>query len=205
MEVDSHYSTYTAINGKIMLISVVIIVIACIIIVLFHLYARLFCPGHLRRNPATSSTAAVYPQGLDICVLKSLPTFIYASKNHHETRLECAVCLSEFEDNETGRILNVCKHCFHVDCIDMWLQSHSDCPLCRSSVQQAKNLYETIALTRGTAGTGSGSSMGCSSSSLTPAVSMAVIDVHGAQWPDVETGFKTPVRPVLSLERFLSL
>ncbi|KAL3747156.1 hypothetical protein ACJRO7_016006 [Eucalyptus globulus] len=45
---------------------------------------------------------------------------------------ECAVCLSAFEEGEEVRQLPRCKHLYHVSCIDMWLYSHSDCPLCRS-------------------------------------------------------------------------
>nr|GMN72956.1 hypothetical protein TIFTF001_054247 [Ficus carica]GMN72967.1 hypothetical protein TIFTF001_054250 [Ficus carica] len=47
---------------------------------------------------------------------------------------ECAVCLSAFEEGEEVRKLPRCRHCFHADCIDMWLYSHSDCPLCRTPV-----------------------------------------------------------------------
>lgn len=47
---------------------------------------------------------------------------------------ECAVCLSGFEDGEEVRKLPSCKHSFHAPCIDMWLYSHSDCPLCRATV-----------------------------------------------------------------------
>ncbi|XVF35102.1 hypothetical protein REPUB_Repub18cG0115600 [Reevesia pubescens] len=47
---------------------------------------------------------------------------------------ECAVCLSVFEDGEEVRQLPRCKHSFHAPCIDMWLYSHFDCPLCRACV-----------------------------------------------------------------------
>ena len=49
---------------------------------------------------------------------------------------ECAVCLSVFEEGEEVRKLPRCKHSFHALCIDMWLYSHSDCPLCRAPVGQ---------------------------------------------------------------------
>lgn len=47
---------------------------------------------------------------------------------------ECAVCLSAFEDGEEVKKLPRCTHTFHASCIDMWLYSHSDCPLCRAPV-----------------------------------------------------------------------
>ncbi|KAH0464781.1 hypothetical protein IEQ34_004884 [Dendrobium chrysotoxum] len=47
----------------------------------------------------------------------------------------CAVCLSKFDDGEDIKLLPECKHCFHVQCIDMWLQSHSSCPLCRTKTK----------------------------------------------------------------------
>ncbi|MCO5593680.1 hypothetical protein L7F22_047697 [Adiantum nelumboides] len=47
---------------------------------------------------------------------------------------ECAVCLSEFDDGEDVKLLPACGHCFHVKCIDMWLFSHTNCPICRVGV-----------------------------------------------------------------------
>ncbi|WOG92666.1 hypothetical protein DCAR_0311941 [Daucus carota subsp. sativus] len=48
---------------------------------------------------------------------------------------ECPVCLSVFEEEEHVKQLPVCKHSFHAPCIDMWLYSHLDCPLCRAPVE----------------------------------------------------------------------
>ncbi|CAL9002517.1 unnamed protein product [Prunus brigantina] len=47
----------------------------------------------------------------------------------------CAVCLCEFKDGEAIRVLPECMHLFHAECIDMWLSSHSNCPLCRSDIE----------------------------------------------------------------------
>ncbi|KAI4355350.1 hypothetical protein L6164_004131 [Bauhinia variegata] len=45
----------------------------------------------------------------------------------------CAVCLSQICDGEEIKTLAVCKHSFHVDCVDAWLKNHSTCPLCRNN------------------------------------------------------------------------
>lgn len=54
--------------------------------------------------------------------------------------LECAVCLSEFEDNEELHLLPRCSHVLHLDCIDAWLASHVICPIYHANfVEQAVN------------------------------------------------------------------
>ncbi|BAT86897.1 hypothetical protein LR48_Vigan09g261600 [Vigna angularis] len=47
---------------------------------------------------------------------------------------ECAVCLSEFEEDENLRLLPKCYHAFHLPCIDTWLRSHTNCPICRAPI-----------------------------------------------------------------------
>ncbi|KAG2649870.1 E3 ubiquitin-protein ligase EL5-like [Panicum virgatum] len=51
---------------------------------------------------------------------------------------QCAVCLSLVQEGEAVRRLPACAHLFHVCCIDMWLRSHSTCPLCRAAVDPTK-------------------------------------------------------------------
>ncbi|XP_050209320.1 RING-H2 finger protein ATL33-like [Mercurialis annua] len=51
---------------------------------------------------------------------------------------ECPVCLSGFGDGEDIKQLSGCKHSFHASCIDLWLNSHSNCPVCRASVPSGK-------------------------------------------------------------------
>ncbi|XP_064966440.1 E3 ubiquitin-protein ligase Os04g0590900-like [Musa acuminata AAA Group] len=44
-----------------------------------------------------------------------------------------AVCPSKFREDGSLRLLPKCSHAFHVPCIDAWLKSHSNCPLCRAN------------------------------------------------------------------------
>ncbi|KAF7096915.1 hypothetical protein CFC21_098795 [Triticum aestivum] len=43
----------------------------------------------------------------------------------------CPVCLEDIHGGEMVRQLPACRHLFHVECIDMWLDSHRTCPMCR--------------------------------------------------------------------------
>lgn len=72
--------------------------------------------------------------GIDKSVIESLPFFKFSTLRGSKEGLECSVCLSKFEDIEILRLLPKCKHAFHIDCIDHWLEKHSSCPLCRHKV-----------------------------------------------------------------------
>ncbi|KVH99867.1 putative RING-H2 finger protein ATL12 [Cynara cardunculus var. scolymus] len=69
--------------------------------------------------------------GIDKKTIESLPFFRFSSLKGSKEGLECVVCLSKFEDSEVLRLLPRCRHAFHMNCIDKWLESHSSCPLCR--------------------------------------------------------------------------
>ncbi|WVY89241.1 hypothetical protein V8G54_034755, partial [Vigna mungo] len=72
--------------------------------------------------------------GIDQKVIEALPFFMFSSLKGSKQGLECTVCLSQFEDTEMLRLLPKCKHAFHMNCIDKWLESHSTCPLCRNNI-----------------------------------------------------------------------
>ncbi|KAL0429398.1 UNVERIFIED_CONTAM: E3 ubiquitin-protein ligase EL5 [Sesamum radiatum] len=48
----------------------------------------------------------------------------------------CAVCLDDIRGGDSYRELRECGHCYHSKCIDLWLRSHSTCPLCRTKIPQ---------------------------------------------------------------------
>ncbi|KAK6783771.1 hypothetical protein RDI58_017225 [Solanum bulbocastanum] len=73
--------------------------------------------------------------GIDRTVIESLPVFRFGSLRGQKAEgLECAVCLNKFESSEILRLLPKCKHAFHIECVDTWLDAHSTCPLCRYQV-----------------------------------------------------------------------
>ncbi|WCJ36099.1 RING/U-box superfamily protein [Euphorbia peplus] len=88
--------------------------------------------GDAPRPPRTSMGRK--NSGVDRTVIESLPIFRFSSLRGQKDGLECAVCLNRFEATEVLRLLPKCKHAFHVECVDTWLDAHSTCPLCRYRV-----------------------------------------------------------------------
>ncbi|PIN09894.1 hypothetical protein CDL12_17519 [Handroanthus impetiginosus] len=72
-------------------------------------------------------------RGLNSKVVRSLPKFTYDSSSGGGSA-ECAICLTEYADGEELRVLPQCGHGFHLQCVDMWLESHSSCPSCRRNL-----------------------------------------------------------------------
>lgn len=59
-------------------------------------------------------------------------------------RCRCSVCLLDYQPDDRLQQIPVCGHTFHMNCIDLWLASHSTCPLCRLSLlPTAKSSTET--------------------------------------------------------------
>ncbi|KAF8099525.1 hypothetical protein N665_0242s0011 [Sinapis alba] len=147
--------TTEEVTSKIILTAVIVLFMAVLVVLILHLYAKLywwrvdqlqqqeqeqdeqssiappvttrlqrrrfiFVPG----QDAISNTG-----GLNPFELSSLPIVFF-----RQGGLECAICLSDLVKGDKARLLPKCNHSFHVECIDMWFQSHSTCPICRNSV-----------------------------------------------------------------------
>ncbi|GLU11902.1 hypothetical protein SLE2022_286200 [Rubroshorea leprosula] len=145
--------TFSSYNTNVMLAALISLLLVILFVLLLHLYARWFlAQARQRRRPTSVSVSHVlqpdifhhfhafnfdptFPmspsKGLDSAAISSIPLFVYKS-DESKLGLECVICLSSFEDNDVGRELPKCGHGFHVDCIDMWLHSHSNCPICRA-------------------------------------------------------------------------
>jgi len=72
--------------------------------------------------------------GLQPSVISSITVCKYKSGEGIVEGAECSVCLNEFQEDETLRLLPKCSHAFHVPCIDTWLRSHTNCPMCRAPI-----------------------------------------------------------------------
>eukprot|EP00897_Mesotaenium_endlicherianum_P000412 jgi/Mesen1/10371/ME000080S09764 len=76
--------------------------------------------------------------GLPAPALARLPHHVLTSGDCHSASGEapsCTICLQDLECGETARSLPLCKHTFHMECVDRWLSQHGLCPVCRQTVE----------------------------------------------------------------------
>ncbi|KAF2310252.1 hypothetical protein GH714_007419 [Hevea brasiliensis] len=76
-------------------------------------------------------------KGLKKKILQSLPKQTF-SPDSAAKFTDCSICLTEFSTGDEIRVLPHCGHGFHVNCVDMWLGSHSSCPSCRQILVVAR-------------------------------------------------------------------
>uniref|UniRef100_A0A5B7CD19 RING-type E3 ubiquitin transferase n=1 Tax=Davidia involucrata TaxID=16924 RepID=A0A5B7CD19_DAVIN len=86
--------------------------------------------------------------GLEHLVVANFPTKKFSDAFFSSSEdAQCTICLSEYHKEDTLRILPYCGHFFHATCIDIWLQQHSTCPVCRISLRECpekKRLMQPI-------------------------------------------------------------
>ncbi|PUZ61496.1 hypothetical protein GQ55_4G280200 [Panicum hallii var. hallii] len=139
---------------------IVILAVVFFISGLLHLLVRVLMKKQHRRGggrggPASSAAARgdaggadaalqrqlqqlfhLHDSGLDQAFIDALPVFAYreivvGGGGGGKEPFDCAVCLCEFDAEDRLRLLPLCGHAFHLNCIDTWLLSNSTCPLCR--------------------------------------------------------------------------
>ncbi|KAL9272552.1 E3 ubiquitin-protein ligase ATL31-like protein [Drosera capensis] len=125
-------------------IIIIILIFALLFMGFFSIYLR-HCAdsnsysNHMIGSITTSarSRRSAQRKGLDPETISGFPTFVYEDVKALKIgkgALECAVCLNEFEDEETLSLIPHCDHVFHPECISAWLDGHVTCPVCRADL-----------------------------------------------------------------------
>ncbi|XP_022717712.1 RING-H2 finger protein ATL29-like [Durio zibethinus] len=155
----SPYSSYAEAPSSSNYTPPIPIIITVIFLVLFFLgfFTVYFCRCILenlvsiwnqRRNPSgpvAASAGADMSNGLDPELIQTFPTFYYSTVKEFRREkygLECAICLGEFSDEDMLRLLTICCHVFHKECVDLWLESHKTCPVCRGELDEPRKSLE---------------------------------------------------------------
>lgn len=122
---------------------------AAVVLTIYHCIVVTWCNPQ-RRRPRNGhhglegghGDAAVVGESAEFSTVQLIPPAVKYGKEEGMVSADqttCAVCLCDFKDGETVRLLPECLHCFHVPCIDMWLRSHTNCPMCRTETSPMLN------------------------------------------------------------------
>ncbi|MCD7453081.1 hypothetical protein HAX54_019513 [Datura stramonium] len=124
-------------------VSVVLLLVGIAVLVFIHVCIV----GRAFRNRNGINGAIFNPRSLNRTSMsqediKKLPCFNYKEEavKGSTSPVDCAVCLENFKVGEKCRLLPMCNHSFHAQCIDSWLHKTAACPICRAS---AKSPLET--------------------------------------------------------------
>ncbi|KAJ8772237.1 hypothetical protein K2173_027414 [Erythroxylum novogranatense] len=129
---------------------IVVIILATLLLVVcyYFIVARSYSRGDRRSQHQADNVAEEFfdenqvqhpiwfitTTGLQQSVINSITIFKYKKGDGLIDSTDCSVCLSEFQQDETLRLLPKCSHAFHISCIDTWLRSHTNCPMCRAHI-----------------------------------------------------------------------
>uniref|UniRef100_A0A7N0TXC8 RING-type E3 ubiquitin transferase n=1 Tax=Kalanchoe fedtschenkoi TaxID=63787 RepID=A0A7N0TXC8_KALFE len=124
------------------------LILACLCAFAFFSLITLFLRFFLTSSPPPSispdgggvggSSRSASVKGLDPEEIRTLPVYAYSAFRDLEigkgSRAECPVCLGEFGEHESVRLLPKCDHAFHPKCIESWLVGSGTCPVCRTDL-----------------------------------------------------------------------
>ncbi|KAK1696673.1 hypothetical protein QYE76_013370 [Lolium multiflorum] len=127
--------------GQAMSMAIVVSIGVVFFLIFLSLYITQFRSrsGLARDGGPQAGNTAASRRGLDPAVLATFPIVPYAEIRAHKIgggALECAVCLTAFEEDDDLRLLPHCSHAFHPECIDPWLEARTTCPLCRANLEK---------------------------------------------------------------------
>ncbi|KAI9174826.1 hypothetical protein LWI28_023222 [Acer negundo] len=124
------------------------VLFSVILILLFYLFylkrrASILSSSAPPILPTTSNQASPYihhSMGWNVDTIGKLPIVLF-DEELKSRDTQCCVCLGEFEIKEELLQVPSCKHVFHVDCLNHWLQSNRTCPLCRCCIIPITKLH----------------------------------------------------------------
>ncbi|KAJ7522648.1 hypothetical protein O6H91_18G021000 [Diphasiastrum complanatum] len=129
----------TVLRATMIIVGFLLVVLLCI--VCWDSIVRWFLRGVFPNADAQMQLQEMHGQeqkaaDLETAVVSMIPVIQYDKKAFHGLCSECIICLSDFQDGEMVRILSICGHLFHMQCVDVWFKHHTSCPVCRHNIVQ---------------------------------------------------------------------
>ncbi|KAE9621030.1 hypothetical protein Lal_00019946 [Lupinus albus] len=124
------------------------VICALLLLGLIYVYMRKCTESQYNtRTNNTSQRPCSCSQGINKELLNTFPILFYSTikdLKRGKGSLECAVCLNDFKDYDSLRLLPKCNHVFHPSCIHSWLCSHVTCPVCRADLNDSCEVSITV-------------------------------------------------------------
>lgn len=70
----------------------------------------------------------------------AINTSFYEQNEETKTSSSCSICLEHFRNGESLSTIGTCKHIFHHDCLDQWIQRSTSCPYCRRGIERRSSI-----------------------------------------------------------------
>lgn len=118
------------------LISIALLCVGIGVLVIIHtcIVGRAFRRGFTNSNSNNIvETSSFGSRSMSRDEIEKLPRFDFRAREKGSSPMDCAVCLDNFKAGDKCRLLPLCSHSFHAECIDLWLLKTPICPVCRSS------------------------------------------------------------------------
>lgn len=118
-------------------VSLSCVFVSILVFILFKLRACCCCCYSSSSSQRHNTKLVAATEAIEKC-----PIFEYSTAKELKVgngAEECSVCLVEFEDSDTIKMLPKCQHVFHQHCIDTWLPSRMTCPICRQKLTSEDN------------------------------------------------------------------
>ncbi|XP_042502853.1 RING-H2 finger protein ATL39-like [Macadamia integrifolia] len=121
------------------IISVILLFVGIAFLILVHVcvVGRAFRRG-FSAGSSIEERSSNRGDRMSIDDLEKLPSFEFKTGEKGNNDVDCAVCLESYNLGEKCRLLPICKHSFHAQCVDSWLLKTPICPICRTIVDSRK-------------------------------------------------------------------
>lgn len=112
-----------------------LMIIQIIILSLGVLFCCCSCVVLILRVVVNPVERAAAPRGASDDLIRGLPTKRFKDGIVKKEDASCAICLSDYEEDEVVRFLP-CGHHYHRNCVDKWLVTNKACPFCKRNVDE---------------------------------------------------------------------
>ena len=88
--------------------------------------------------PSTQNMQQMQPpnDGLSLNDLRNYTTLNIYSNSDENNQIKCEICHDNINEGDILRMVNICNHSFHQECVDSWFENNTICPYCRCNVME---------------------------------------------------------------------